>query len=117
MRELCDGENRLVERGTNSRMTCPDCGARLSATTAPVRMARGLYLRVPTHYRADRDAIIGVTQARIVCGNELVRFGREDTGEVVRCSICGDRPATKYATDGYGELCCDGCFLQSEGAE
>lgn len=63
MRERCCGEGLLVKREKrNARMTCPECGARLSARTSPVRRARGFYNRVPAHHRKDRDDLIGATE-------------------------------------------------------
>lgn len=58
-RERCDGEGKYVlrDKPVQSRMTCPDCGKRLFATTSPTRRGRRWYSRVPVHYRADRDAI------------------------------------------------------------
>jgi hypothetical protein len=60
MRELCYGGGGLVKRGTNSRVVCPECGRKLAATTSPVRRAQGLYLRIPNHYRQDRDDLLGL---------------------------------------------------------
>jgi hypothetical protein len=64
----CAGVGALVPReAINSRMTCPECGRRLSAQTSPVRKRRTVrgvtrsfgrfYNRVPTHNRAKLDTL------------------------------------------------------------
>jgi rRNA maturation protein Nop10 len=78
MRERCDGEGKYTLREKkNSRMTCPDCGKRFSATHSPVVRGRRRYNRIPQHYRADRDASTGRGPKTVKTKAEQYREGLE----------------------------------------